>query len=108
MTGLFSLVSVDLSGHKRCMLRNKDAIATIAVKDLKVAGKFYEETLGLKKDGSGEESAVTYASGNSKVLVYQSEFAGTNKATSATFTVGDELESIVQDLRNKGVKPRAL
>ena len=30
------------------MLANTTAIATIAVKDIEVARKFYEETLGLK------------------------------------------------------------
>jgi len=45
-----------------------------------------------------------YASGNSKVLVYQSEYAGTNKATTANWAVGADLESVVQGLANKGVK----
>ena len=31
------------------MLANKDAMATIAVKDIEVASRFYEETLGLKR-----------------------------------------------------------
>jgi hypothetical protein len=37
-------------------------------------------------------------------VVYESEFAGTNKATSATWGVGDELETIVQTLKKAGVK----
>lgn len=39
------------------MLGSKDALATIAVKDLKAASGFYENTLGLKvawfKDSDG-------------------------------------------------------
>ena len=40
------------------MLANKDAVATVAVKDLKAAKKFYGDTLGLKPDtGSRAGSA---------------------------------------------------
>jgi hypothetical protein len=35
--------------------------------------------------------------------VYQSKFAGTNKATAATWLVGGELESIVKELKGKGI-----
>jgi catechol 2,3-dioxygenase-like lactoylglutathione lyase family enzyme len=84
------------------MLGSKDAIATIAVKDLKAAARFYEETLGLKKD-SAVDGATTYSSGNSKVIVYQSEYAGTSKATVANWATGNDLESIVAALKSKGV-----
>lgn len=87
------------------MLGNKDAIATIAVKDLQAAARFYAETLGLKNEGSGDQSAaIMYTSGKTKVLVYQSEFAGSNKATAANWAVGADLESVVQGLVKKGVK----
>ena len=35
--------------------------------------------------------------------VYRSDFAGTNKATAATWAVGDQLDAIVGALRDKGV-----
>ena len=38
------------------MLSDKDAAANIAVKDLQVAKKFYEDTLGLKQAGAEGES----------------------------------------------------
>ena len=63
---------------------------------------FYEETLGLEPLMEQEDSAV-YQSGNSKVLVYRSDYAGTNKATAATWAVGTQLDSIVDALRGKGV-----
>ncbi len=85
------------------MLGNKDALATIAVKDLKAAARFYEDTLGLKKGSSEGDQAITYTSGHSKVVVYQSEYAGTNKATAANWIAGDELESIARNLKEKGV-----
>jgi hypothetical protein len=36
-------------------------------------------------------------------VVYQSQYARTNKATSATWGVGEELEAIVQTLKSAGV-----
>ena len=85
------------------MLEDTDAIATIAVKDVKKARKFYEDTLGLKPVRTEEMGVVGYKSGKSTVLVYQSSFAGTNKATAVTWAVGDKLENIVSALKGKGV-----
>ena len=85
------------------MLAAKDAMATIAVKDLAAAKKFYGGTLGLKQADAEGPGVVTYRSGNSTIVVYQSQFAGTNKATSATWGVGDELETIVRTLKRADV-----
>lgn len=85
------------------MLSAKDAMPTIAVKDIAAAKKFYGGTLGFKPLGSEGDEAVIYQSGNSCIVVYQSQYAGTNKATSATWGVGEELEAIVQTLKNTGV-----
>jgi catechol 2,3-dioxygenase-like lactoylglutathione lyase family enzyme len=85
------------------MLGEKDVIATVAVKDLAAARKFYEGTLGLKvTDASGSE-AITFASGRSKLLVYRSQYAGTNKATALNWNVGDGIDMTVAALREKGV-----
>jgi catechol 2,3-dioxygenase-like lactoylglutathione lyase family enzyme len=73
-------------------------MATIAVKDLERAKKFYRETLGLQPEGE-----MGFKSGKSQIVVYQSEFAGTNKATSATWSVPDA-EAVVNALKAKGVK----
>jgi catechol 2,3-dioxygenase-like lactoylglutathione lyase family enzyme len=86
------------------MLGNQNAIATIAVKDIGRAKKFYEGTLGLKEAGTEGPEVVSYTSGKSTVLVYESQYAGTNQATAATWIVGDELEAIVSELKSKGVK----
>jgi catechol 2,3-dioxygenase-like lactoylglutathione lyase family enzyme len=84
------------------MLAGKDAAATLAVGDLERARDFYENTLGLPvlQEVPG---AILYKSGNSVVLVYPSEYAGTNQATAASWAVGDDFDAIVQDLRTKGV-----
>jgi catechol 2,3-dioxygenase-like lactoylglutathione lyase family enzyme len=84
------------------MLANKDAVATVAVKDLKAAKKFYGDTLGLKPMPVPEPEVLNYKSGNTTVLVYKSQFAGSNKATSVTWIV-DDVESTVKDLKAKGV-----
>ncbi len=85
------------------MLGDKDAIANVAVKNLDVAKKFYEGTLGLKQlhDEGGE--LVVYKTGSSRLNVYISKFAGTNKATAVTWMVGDKLEEEVRALKSKGV-----
>ena len=85
------------------MLANTDAIATVAVKHIETARKFYEGTLGLKPTRGDEPGVQGYKSGNASVLVYQSQFAGTNKATAVTWAVQD-LEGSIEDLKAKGVR----
>jgi catechol 2,3-dioxygenase-like lactoylglutathione lyase family enzyme len=84
------------------MLGEKPVAATIAVSEMSRARAFYEEVLGLTvtQDLGG---AVVYRSGTSAVFVYESEFAGTNKATAATWGVGEDFDDVVQALRDKGV-----
>ncbi len=87
------------------MLGDKNAAATLAVKDVGKARSFYEQTLGLSEleGGSPDPTAVLYKSGSSALLVYESRYAGTNQATAASWAVGDEFDAIVQDLQGKGV-----
>ena len=85
------------------MLANRNAMATIAVKDLAAAKKFYEAKLGLTPLEAEEEDVLTYQSGTATVLVYVSQFAGTNQATSCTWSVGDEFDAIMKALKAKGV-----
>lgn len=85
------------------MLANRNAMATIAVKDLAAAKQFYEGTLGLTPQESAEEEVLAYQSGTAIVLVYVSQFAGTNQATSCTWSVGDEFDTIMKALKAKGV-----
>ena len=86
------------------MLSNRDAIATLAVRDLKTARRFYEGTLGLTPIATEGDEVVTYKSGHSAINVYRSRYAGTNQATAMTWNVGKELESVVQSLKEKGVR----
>ena len=85
------------------MLRDTDAVATLAVKDLGAAAKFYEDTLGLKRAGAEGNEALIFESGETTINVYRSRFAGTNKATALTWTV-DDVDDTVRTLQDKGVK----
>jgi catechol 2,3-dioxygenase-like lactoylglutathione lyase family enzyme len=84
------------------MFERQDAIATVAVKKLDTARKFYEGKLGLEPAGSEEPGVFSYKSGNSVLLVYESQYAGTNKATAVTW-LHDDVEGAVKDLKAKGV-----
>jgi len=85
------------------MLSDAKVQPMLPVKDLKGAQKFYEGTLGLKKVHAEPDMAVTYRSGNSTLVVYRSEFAGTNKGTAALWEI-DDVESAVKQLKKKGVR----
>jgi catechol 2,3-dioxygenase-like lactoylglutathione lyase family enzyme len=85
------------------MFADKPSAATVAVKDITKAGEFYEKTLGLTPTGAGDPSVRSYRTGGSTLLVYESKFAGTNRATAATWMVGKEVDAIARDLKAKGV-----
>ena len=84
------------------MLGNTTVQPMLPVKDLKVAGKFYEEILGLKRVDGADDQALVYRSGDSTLCVYRSEFAGTNKGTAALWEIED-VEETVEELKAKGV-----
>ena len=85
-------------------LADKDAAANLAVTNLAAARKFYEGTLGLKQVGAEGDHLIAYRSGRSTLLVYQSQYAGSNKATAVTWNVGEAVEEIARALKAKGVK----
>lgn len=86
------------------MLADKNAMATIAVKDLDAARVFYGDTLELAPTGARNEQVALFRSGSTTIVVYRSELAGTNKATVATWGVGNELEAVVAALSEAGVR----
>jgi catechol 2,3-dioxygenase-like lactoylglutathione lyase family enzyme len=86
------------------MLRDSNAVANLAVKDLKAARKFYEGTLGFELAGSEGDELVAYRSGASTFNVYRSKEAGSNKATAVTWVVGKDVRRVVETLKGKGVK----
>lgn len=87
------------------MLKDHDSAAIVAVSDLARARAFYSDTLGLEQDGAPSDGMpLVYRTGATKLVVYPSEFAGTNRANALVWSVGDELDSIVAALEAKGVE----
>jgi catechol 2,3-dioxygenase-like lactoylglutathione lyase family enzyme len=83
------------------MLNQGTVVATIAVKDLAAAQEFYGEVLGLEELDE-QPGGVTYGSGDGRLFVYESEYAGTNKATAASWQITD-IEPVVRDLKERGI-----
>ncbi|RZJ24167.1 MAG: VOC family protein [Haliea sp.] len=86
------------------MLANRNAMATIAVRDIDRARHFYRDVLGLELTESDQAEVLGFNSGASTVLVYVSPFAGTNQATSATWSVGNDFDAVLHSLQAVGVQ----
>jgi catechol 2,3-dioxygenase-like lactoylglutathione lyase family enzyme len=86
------------------MLGNRVAVATVAVRDLAAASRFYEQTLGLERVASEGSEAFTYRAGSTTLLVYRSQYAGSNKATAVTWIAGDQVDALAKALAAKGVR----
>ena len=85
------------------MLGNKDAQATVPVKSLDRAKPFYEQTLGLEPLPAEQPGVQAYRAGGSTVLVYESQFAGANQATTITWSLGASFDEVLKALQAKGV-----
>ena len=85
------------------MLKHHDSSAIVAVGDLDRARAFYGDVLGLTLAREGkEEGVLVYETGATKLIVYRSEHAGTNRANAVVWGVGEELDAIVAALEAKG------
>lgn len=85
------------------MLKARNSSAIVAVTDLARAKAFYGETLGLNLSPESEGNVAVFNTGDTRLVVYVSEFAGTNKANAVVWSVGAEIESVASDLAAKGV-----
>lgn len=83
------------------MLGDITITAVVAVKDIDAAKEFYEGKLGLVASGD-DPDGIYYKCGDGKLLVYKSQYAGTNQATGAGWSV-DDLQAVVDGLKSKGV-----
>ena len=85
------------------MLGKTNASANVAVRDIEIARRFYQDILGLTPvDNKGEE-VIVFRSGDTRLNVYRSQYAGTNQATAVTWAVGDQIDAIARALKEKGV-----
>jgi catechol 2,3-dioxygenase-like lactoylglutathione lyase family enzyme len=79
-------------------------VATVAVKNLDAARRFYEDKLGLVAPAEPQEpTTVTYRCSGGSLFVYESANAGTNCATAVTWVAGRDVDGIVRALADKGV-----
>ena len=86
------------------MLSSYTPVATLPTSDLTRARDFYENTLGLVVQ-RGDMGGVSFTCGSGNLFVYESSYAGTNKATSVTFDVpASEFDAEVDALRAKGIE----
>ena len=85
------------------MLKDKPSSAIVAVADIDRARKFYRDTLGLVLGDDSMGDVLVFRTGGTSLVVYRSEFAGTNKANAVVWGVGDEIDQIAADLKAKGV-----
>lgn len=84
-------------------LKDKISSAIVASSDIERSRAFYSDTLGLELDEDGMGGVLVYKTGSTWLVVYPSEFAGTNKANAVVWDCGGDIEAIVADLRAKGV-----
>lgn len=84
------------------MLKDIDSTAIVAVKDLSQAKAFYQDKLGLELT-QGDDNVLSFKTGKTTLVVYVSDYAGTNKANAVVWGVGEQIDSIVADLAAKGI-----
>jgi catechol 2,3-dioxygenase-like lactoylglutathione lyase family enzyme len=85
------------------LLRDCPSSAIVAVRDLDRARAFYADTLGLEPTGEFDEGVSTFRTGDTRLVVYQSAFAGTNKANAVVWNAGEDFDAIAGQLGERGV-----
>jgi catechol 2,3-dioxygenase-like lactoylglutathione lyase family enzyme len=86
------------------MLSDLTPTPALAVADLDRARAFYEGVLGMPEPRVEYDGAISYACGAGQLMVYESQFAGTNKATAMAFELSPEsFDAEVARLRGAGV-----
>jgi hypothetical protein len=83
------------------MLSDVNLTTLVPVRDFGEAATFYEKTLRLPKVNA-DQGWVQYRSGASDLIAYETSNAGSNKATTAAWTVKN-VEETVHELKANGV-----
>jgi catechol 2,3-dioxygenase-like lactoylglutathione lyase family enzyme len=84
------------------MLKDYNSSAIVAVKDIAAARAFYVDRLGLEPL-QDDDSMLVLRTGATQLVVYVSDYAGTNQANAVAWGVGAEIEAIVSALLGKGI-----
>jgi len=77
--------------------------AILPASDVSRARDFYENVLGLEAGEERPSGSIHFSIGDGGFELYQSEYAGTNKATAIGFEVPD-IVATVATLRSKGIE----
>src|SRR3546814_626215 len=85
------------------MLKDRNSTAILAVSNIDRARRFYCETLGLEIEQEGMDGVIVLRTGQTFLVVYRSDEAGTNRANAVVWDAGEEIDEIVTDLKAKGV-----
>ena len=85
------------------MLKDKSSSAIVAVGDIARARDFYQNILGLDLVDDSMGEVLVFRTGGTSLVVYKSEFAGTNKGNAAVWGVGDEIDAIATALKGRDV-----
>jgi len=83
------------------MLDRFQVHATLPASDLDRARAWYRDKLGLTP-AREDEVGLWYEFAGSRLLLYQSSYAGTSQSTAAEWLVED-IEAVAQELRGRGV-----
>ena len=83
------------------MLADTAITTLVAVRDLREGAAFYEQQLQLVRTDENT-GWIQYRSGTSDIIIYESNNAGTNQATTAAWTVKD-VEETVRGLKANGL-----
>lgn len=84
------------------MFKDKTSSAIVAVSDLDRAKRFYGETLGLGSSGDMDDM-LAFRTGDTTLVVYKSDSAGTNKANAVVWAAQEDFDSVIGELRGNGV-----
>ncbi|MBE1527915.1 catechol 2,3-dioxygenase-like lactoylglutathione lyase family enzyme [Sphingopyxis sp. OAS728] len=84
------------------MLKDHASSAIVPCSDLARAKAFYGEVLGLPLIADHGVGLV-FGTGATRLNVYLSDYAGSNRANAVVWSVGNEIKKIAADLLAKGV-----
>nr|WP_244545366.1 VOC family protein [Devosia enhydra] len=71
--------------------------------DIERARGFYGEVLGLESETGTMPGVLVYRTGSTRLVIYSSDVAGTNRANAVVWDCGEDIEAIAAALAARGV-----
>ena len=85
------------------MLKDRSSSAIVAVRDLARAEDFYRNILGLTPIDGSPPGVRGFTTGDTRLIVYESQEAGSNRANAVVWGCGEEIDAIVAELEARDV-----